>query len=225
VESFFFALEKIATAALLLFGAHGRAGLVDFADELDEDVVDVDFGFGRALNELASPFGGEFLSLFGRDNTLVVQVALVAGEHDGHVVAVLDTGDLVADVCEVVEGGLGDSRIDQDETLAIFHVQVAHGGELFGTSRIQDFQHALVSVNFELFAVRIFNRGVILFDEDALHELHSQGRFSDTTRAEDDQFVFAHFGGILNKERFYTKSNFRKFRRFFFLGRFAQCKK
>ena len=43
----------------------------------------------------------------------------------------LDPENLLTKVLQVVEGGLGGDAVDEDEALAVLHVQVTHRGELF----------------------------------------------------------------------------------------------
>lgn len=54
-----------------------------------------------------------------------------------------------------------------------FHIKVAHSGELFGASGVENFQDALRAINLDLFAIRIFNGGIIFFNKDGLNKLHS----------------------------------------------------
>ena len=47
-----------------------------------------------------------------------------------YIVRVLDPENLFADILEIVEGGLSGDAVDQNEALAILHVQITHGREL-----------------------------------------------------------------------------------------------
>ena len=95
-------------------------------------VVDPNFGLGGGLHEGAVvELPGHVEALVLADHPLVLQVALVAHQHHGHVLRVLHSQDLLAQVLQVVEGGLGGDAVHQDEALTVLHVQVPHGGELF----------------------------------------------------------------------------------------------
>ena len=126
-------LEKGATSSatlLLLLGVLGGKS-IDLTDEIVEDLLNVVLGLGRGLNEAAVEALGERLSLLGSDDTLVSQIALVSNQNHGDLIGILDTQDLVAQLGEIVEGGLSDDGVDEDEALAVLHVEVAHGSELF----------------------------------------------------------------------------------------------
>ncbi len=102
-------------------------------------------------------------------------------------VAYLDAKNLIPEVLKVVEGWLRCDGIYQHESLAVFHVKVAHSSKLFlencnvcpmlllhiclwpyCASSVQDLEHALSAVHFHLLTIRVLNRGVILFNKDAL---------------------------------------------------------
>jgi len=142
----------------LLLGLGGLLGhlAVDLPHKVEEHLVDVDLLAGRGLQEGdTSPAAGEVSSLLLADHAVVLQVALVATEDHGDLVGVLHTENLLAKVSEVVEGGLGGDGVDEDETLAVLHVKITHGGELLGTGGIEDLEHALLSVNLNLLPVGI----------------------------------------------------------------------
>jgi hypothetical protein len=42
----------------------------------------------------------------------------------------LDPQDLLPQILQIVEGGLGRDRVDQNEPLPVLHVQVSHRGKL-----------------------------------------------------------------------------------------------
>jgi hypothetical protein len=176
-----FLQERAASLLLGLLLVVG-VGLADLPDEVVEDLVDVDLGLGRGLKEgAAAKLAGEALTLLGGDDALVLQVALVSDENHGDRVAVLDAEDLLAEVREVVERGLGNDTVNKDESLAVLHVQVTHGSELLSSGGIKDFEHVLVGVNLDGLAVRVLDGGIVLLNEDALDKLHSKGGLSDTS--------------------------------------------
>ena len=158
----------------LLLGLGGLLGhlAVDLPHKVEEHLVDVDLLAGRGLQEGdTSPAAGEVSSLLLADHAVVLQVALVATEDHGDLVGVLHTENLLAEVGEVVEGGLGGNGVDENEALAVLHVQITHGSELLGTSGIENLEHALLTVDLNLFSVRVLDGGVVLFDEDGLDKL------------------------------------------------------
>jgi len=204
--------ESALLARLLVLGG---ALLVDETDEVMEDLVDVDLELGRGLDEEAVVEAlGELLSLLGGDDTHVVEIALVADEDHGDVVRVLDAEDLLTHVDEVVEGAEGDDGVDEDKALAVLHVQVTHGRELLRTGSIENLQHALLAVNFDLLAVAVLDGGVVLLDKDALHELHSKGGLADTTRAQNDNLVFLkrHFRKLRKQQKGEGEKNYSRCR-------------
>ena len=54
----------------------------------------------------------------------------VVGDDVTYIVGVLDAEDLLAQVLQVVEGALCRDGVDQQEALAVLHVQVPHRREL-----------------------------------------------------------------------------------------------
>lgn len=47
-----------------------------------------------------------------------------------YVLSVLDPEDLLPEVLQIIEGGLGRDGVDQSEALAVLHVEVSHRSEL-----------------------------------------------------------------------------------------------
>jgi len=142
-----------ASRLSLIFLVFGGGPPVDLSDQIEENFVDVDFEFGGGLKEGAVELLGEALSLVLPDHALVLEVALVPHQHHGDVIGVFHSQDLFPQVHEVVEGALGSDGVDEDESLAVLHVEVAHGRELLRARRVQDLQHALLSVDFNLFPI------------------------------------------------------------------------
>lgn len=127
------ALEESATsttALLLLLGVLGSKS-IDLTDEVIEDLLNVVLSLGRGLNEAAVEALGERLTLLRSDDTLVSQIALVSDQDHGDLIGILDTQDLIAELGKIVEGRLSDDGVDEDKTLAVLHVEVAHGSKLF----------------------------------------------------------------------------------------------
>ena len=101
-------------------------------------VIYADLGLSGGLHEGAVvELPGHVEALVLADDALVLQVALVADEHHGHVLGVLDPEDLLPEVLQVVEGGLGGDAVDQHEALPVLHVQVPHRCELLLEKKLQ----------------------------------------------------------------------------------------
>lgn len=62
----------------------------------------------------------------------------------------------------------------------------------YRASSIEDFQHALLAVHFDLFPIAVFDGWIVLFNEDALYKLNCECALANTTATENDQFVFTH---------------------------------
>lgn len=76
--------------------------MADFTDEVEEGLLDVDACQGRRLIEGHVPGLGKGDGLGSGDLALVLQVALVAAEHDGDSIGILDAADLLAELVDLV---------------------------------------------------------------------------------------------------------------------------
>lgn len=183
-------------AETLLLGAWTTAGVriaaVDLPDQVVENLMHIDLLLGRSLSEGAVKLPGQVQSLLLAHHAFVLQVALVSHQNHGHIVGVLNSQNLLPQVHEVIEGRLGGDGIDENEALAILHVQVAHGRELLGAGGVQNFEHTLLAIHLHLLAIAVLNGRVILLDKDALHKLDGQRRFAHTAAAQHHNFVFSH---------------------------------
>ena len=120
------------------------------------------FRLGRCLHEGAAPeLPRHHHALVLAHHPLVLQVALVPHQHHRHLLRVLHAEDLLPEVLEVVEGGLGGDAVDQDEALPVLHVEVPHGGELLGAGGVEYLQHALLPVHLHLLPVAVLYGGVV----------------------------------------------------------------
>jgi hypothetical protein len=174
-------LEESATSTttlLLLLGVLRGQG-IDLTNEIVEDLFNVVLGLGRSLNKAAVETLGQVLALLGGDDALVGQIALVSNQHHWHLIGILHTQDLITQLGQIVEGGLSNDTIDQNEALAILHVKVAHRRELFSSGGIENLKHVAVIVDFHELTVGILNGGIVLLNEDTLDELDSQARLTD----------------------------------------------
>jgi hypothetical protein len=48
-----------------------------------------------------------------------------------HVISVFDPEDLLSDILKIIECGLGCDGVDQYKSLAVLHIEISHGSELF----------------------------------------------------------------------------------------------
>jgi hypothetical protein len=185
--------ESATTLLLLLLVVYGHCA-VDLANEVVEDLIDIDLGLGRSLEEGATTkLLGKTLTLLLRDDSLILEITLVTDKNHGHRVAVLDAKNLLPEIGQVVEGRLGNDTVNQHETLTVLHVEITHSRELLGTGSIENLEHVLVVVYLDGLAVTVFDGRIILFDEDTLYELDSKSALADTTRTENDNFVVWHY--------------------------------
>lgn len=114
------------------------------------------------------------------DGTVFFEVALVADKHYGYRRVIFDADNLVAQLGEFVEGGKGSDAEYEEEALAGLHVEFSHGGKLFRSSGVENFQHDLSTIHFESLAVRIFYRRIIAFYPDVLHKLRRKTTLADS---------------------------------------------
>ena len=104
----------------------------DLAAQVHKGLVHVPAGAGRGLVvRRIVPGGGDGEGARAGDGPLVFEVALIAHDDDGHEGVILDADNLVAEFLELGQGGEGGDAEDEEEPLPGFHVQFAHGGELF----------------------------------------------------------------------------------------------
>ncbi len=66
---------------------------------------------------------------------------LVADEHDGDARAALYASYLVPECGDVLEGVSRGDGVDDEESLAVLYVEVAHRRELLGARRVKDLKH------------------------------------------------------------------------------------
>ena len=93
---------------------------------------------------------------------------------------------------EVIEGTLSRNTVDQDEALAVLHVEIPHGRELLSPGGVEDLQHALLAIHLHLLPVAVLDGGVVLLHEDPLDELDSEGRLAHSAGAEHHNLVLPH---------------------------------
>lgn len=52
-----------------------------------------------------------------------------------------------------------------------------HKRQSYSSGRVQNLEHALLTVNVDLFTVTVFDSRIILLHEDILHKLYRESRF------------------------------------------------
>ena len=66
----------------------------------------------------------------------------------------------------------------------------------YRSGRVENLEHALLTVHLHLLPVGVLYRGVVLFDKDALHELDRESGLADTTAAQNHDFILTHVDSI-----------------------------
>mmetsp|Transcript_446 Transcript_446/g.1544 ORF Transcript_446/g.1544 Transcript_446/m.1544 type:complete len:256 (-) Transcript_446:202-969(-) len=195
------ALEKgtaAALAALLLLLGPTLEGvllppLVDHADELEEDLLHARVCLGRGLDEAALELLRERSALLRRHDPLLLQIQLVADQHDGDILAILlDAEDLCAQLRRGFEAGRCCDAVCQHESLARLHVLVTERTVLLLSSGVHNIQHASGSVHLHQLPVRVLDGGVILLHEVALDEAHGESRLADSTSSNHNDSILCH---------------------------------
>lgn len=74
--------------------------------------------------------------------------------------------------------------------MAGFHVDFSHGRELLGAGSVQDLQHHLPAIDFNLLSIAVFYGRIISLNPDILDELCSETALAYPTRSENDNVIF-----------------------------------
>jgi len=185
-------LQNGASKLLLLDTALGVGALhlADLAHELEEASLVVDFHLGRGLEKGALPCLSQVGTLFMRHLTLLLQVALVADQHNGDFVGVLGAENLVIQRADLLESGPRGDVVNKKKAFAITHPLVLHRAELLLPSGVQNVQQSSLIVNHDLLAVAVLNGGVIFIQKVVSHQTNGQGGFTNTTATKNNQLVF-----------------------------------
>ena len=133
--------------------------MVNQLDQFGEDIVDTDAHLSRNFEEetassISRKASSKFFTLLSSDNSLVIKIALVTNKDHRNIIRILNTDDLLVHIFDIGESTVSNDRINQDETLTVLHVQISHSSELFSTSSIENFEHALVTVDFDLLTLK-----------------------------------------------------------------------
>jgi len=163
--------------------------LADLPHEVAEGFIHVDPLFGRCLDKLAAEVLRQITTLVHAHLALVLQIAFVGHYDDWEGVLVFDTEDLLVECTDFLERVSGCDGVHKQKALSCSHILLPHGTVLFLSSSVQDVKQGHFVVNHALFAVRILDCRVILIYEMALDELDCQSGLSNTTTANDYEFV------------------------------------
>ncbi len=80
---------------------------------------------------------GQLICSSSGDRSSIFQIGLVANDDDRDVLVVFDADDLLSQFGEFVEAAHAGDGEDQEEPLALLHVQLPHCGELLCTCRVK----------------------------------------------------------------------------------------
>jgi hypothetical protein len=201
-------------------------------------LLDVDAVLGRRLDKLAAQLFRQRRAFLRGHGALHGLVALVADQHDGRgpqrhggargerrvevagaargrarVGRLLDALDLVVELVDAAEGRARRDAVHQHEALAVADPLVAQRGVFLLAGGVEHLEHARLLVDDDLFAVRVFDGGVVGLDEVVQAELLDQlvllipyasklGRYLDGQRrlahaavAQHHQLIHGHFAG------------------------------
>ena len=75
------------------------------------------------------------------------------------------------------------------DSVSIYHYYINY---IHRASRVEDLQHALLTVHLHLLPVAVLYGGVVLLHEDPLHELDGEGGLAHPARAKHHDLVFSH---------------------------------
>jgi hypothetical protein len=117
---------------------------------------------------------------------------------------------LLLEGCDLFETLAGRDGVNEQKTFACPHVLLSHGRILFLAGGIEDIEQRDLVVNDTLLSVGVCGRGsidaasrdwsgvrrtldcwVVFIDEMALDQLDRKTRFTDTTTADNHQFVLS----------------------------------
>ena len=101
---------------------------------------------------------------------------------------------------DILKGLVIGETVTDDEALAVFDIQISHGGELFCTGRIEDFQYTGRAVHLDFFAVKILNGRVIFLHEVTGDKLHCQGGLAHAPGPQDHNLELLHDRWVIDQK-------------------------
>ena len=110
----------------------------DLPAEIHENFVDVSSPSSRGLIVWSiAPALRQFVRHLPRHRAVVLQIGLVTYDDEGDIRVVFDADDLLPQLGQFMQATHACNGEDQEESLALLHVQFAHGRELLCTCRIE----------------------------------------------------------------------------------------
>lgn len=133
-------------------------------------------GYGQFHNPNNLVINVKYLSMcFG-------YIRFISSKYNGHLICAFNAQDLLSNEFYILEA-LSTSQAEHDyEALSILDVQITHWRKLLRTSCVQDFKDSRVTVDFNLFSVKVLHCGIIAFNELTGYKLDRQGWFSNSAR-------------------------------------------
>mmetsp|Transcript_43248 Transcript_43248/g.72003 ORF Transcript_43248/g.72003 Transcript_43248/m.72003 type:complete len:294 (+) Transcript_43248:440-1321(+) len=177
-------------AAFSFLAACGRSFRLDDAShEAEKHLLDVLVCLSARLEEGALVLCRQLLSTQRVNLSMVLHVGLVSHQEEGNAFTIGDAEDLLKEVLELLKAfGHGD-RVDAHKALTSAVVVVAHGGVVLLAGCVEDIDVGVLAVERDGLAITVGRRGIVLFDEIAVHEHQRQRRLSDSSCAHDDDLV------------------------------------
>lgn len=106
---------------------------------------------------------------------------------------IFDARNLTAEPLYAFKSCSGRNRVDEEETFAFANPLISERRVFFLTSGVEHFEHAWLIIDDGLFAIRIFDGGIVGLDEMIETELDGQSGLSYTSISEHDELVDHHF--------------------------------
>ena len=110
----------------------------DLSAKIDKDLVDVGSpSSGGLVIRSIAPALRQLVRHLPRYSAVVLEIRLVAYDDEGDTWVVLDANDLLSQLGQFMQAAHACNGEDEEEALALLHVQLAHGGELLSTCCIE----------------------------------------------------------------------------------------
>lgn len=160
------------------------------ADKVAERLIDVNALLSRCLDELAAKVLCEVTALIHANLSLILKITLVSHDNDRERILVLHAENLLMESANFLERIAGGDGVNEEESFTGAHVLLAHSSVFLLTSGVKDVEQCDLLVDDALLAVRVLDCWVVFVDKVALNELDGEGRFTDTTPANNYQLIF-----------------------------------
>lgn len=160
------------------------------ADEVAERLVDVNALLSRCFDELAAKVFCKVTALIHSNLSFILKIALVSHDDDRERILVLHTKDLLMESANFLERIAGSDGVNEEEAFTSAHVLFAHCSIFLLAGSVEDVEQRDLIIDDALLAVRVLDCWVVFVDEVTLNELNGEGRFTNTTTANNYQLVF-----------------------------------